>query len=192
MKISEKYLKLNEFASQSGIVIFGTGEDENIPACELRQAFNIEQKVYNRSFESMSIKDAVDTYIKVAAPLNPDTVLLHMGACDLELFSESSELFDNKYRELINTIKSQNKKCRISIVSLKNYNSDKQIEEINKHLKYISDSERCEYVDISTKKVWNPQTTKDTVSFVYSMGFVHSLKNQRPIFDLVKIFFCYE
>ncbi len=105
-------------------------------------------------------------------------------------FAESSAEFDNKYRERY--IKSQNKKCRIAIVSLKNYDSDSQIEEINKHLKYIADSGRCEYGDIATKKVWNPKATMDAVSFVYSIGFVHPLKNKRPLYDLVNKFFCYE
>ena len=112
MKTLEKYLKLNEFASQGGIVIFGTGEDQNIPTCELRQAFSVEQKIYNRSFGNMSIKDAADVYEKAVAPLNPDTVLLHLGECDINLFSESPETFDNGYRELIDAIKSQNKKCK--------------------------------------------------------------------------------
>ena len=46
--------------------------------------------------------------------------------------------------------------------------------------------------DIAEKRVWNPKETKDIVSFVYSTGFIQPLKNRRPIFDLIKILFCYE
>jgi len=187
----KSYTKLNELAEQGGIVIFGCGVDKEIPTCEIRQAFAVESKVYNRSFSNLSVNDALSVYKETVAALSPETVLLHIGETDMDFFAESSAEFDNKYRELIGYIKSQNKKCRIAIVSLKNHDSDPQLEEINKHLKYIADSEQCEYGDIATKKVWNPKATIDAVSFVYSIGFVHPLKNKRPLYDLVKSFFCY-
>lgn len=186
------YTKLNELAEQGGIVIFGCGADKNIPTCELRQAFAVEPKVYNRSFEDISVKDALSVYKEIVDALSPETVLLHIGEADMDFFAEYSAEFDNKYRELIGYIKSQNKKCRIAIVSLRNHNSDPLIEEINKHLKYIADSEQCEYGDIANKKLWNPKIAMEAVSFVYSIGFVHPLKNKRPLYDLVRILFCYE
>ena len=187
----KNYTKLNELAEQGGIIIFGSGSDKNIPTGELRQAFAVESKVYNRSFESISVKDALRVYKETVAALSPETVLLHIGETDMDFFAESPVEFDNKYRELIGYIKSQNKKCRIAIVSLRNHDSDPQIEEINKHLKYIADSEQCEYGDISARKVWNPKASMDAASFVYSIGFVRPLKNKRPLYDLVKMLFCY-
>ena len=187
----KNYVKLNDLAEQGGIVIFGSGSDKNIPTGEIRQAFAVESKIYNRSFESVSVKGALSIYKETVAALSPETVLLHIGETDMDFFAESPVEFDNKYRELIGYIKSQNKKCRIAIVSLRNHDSDPQIEEINKHLKYIADSEQCEYGDISARKVWNPKASMDAASFVYSIGFVRSLKNKRPLYDLVKILFCY-
>jgi hypothetical protein len=189
---SRKYVKMNELAEQGGIVIFGCGEDKDIPTCELRQAFAVETKVYNRSFNRLSVKGALDAYEETVAPIVPETVLLHLGEDDKAFFEEDPGEFDHQYRRLIGAIKAQDKKCRVAVVSLKNYGNDPQTEEINKHLKYIAESEQCTYGDISEKKVWNPKASMDTASFVYSAGFVHSLKNQRPIFDLVKMFFCCE
>ena len=186
----KNYEKLNELAEQDGIVIFGSGADTDIPAGEIRQAFAVEPKIYNRSFDNLSVADAVNVYDKVIAPLAPETILIHIGETDLAMFAENLIDFDNKYLELIKVIKAQNKKCRIAVVSLKNYDNDTQIAEMNKHLKYIADSEKCEYVDISVKKVWNPKASMDAASFVYSIGFVHPLKNKRPIYDLVKMLFC--
>ena len=183
------YIKLNQLAEQGGIVIFGSDKDKEIPTCEIRQAFAIESKIYNRSFEKFSITEALNVYEKVVVPLSPETLLIHIGETDLDFFAENTTMFDNKYRELIRYIKSQNPKCRITIVSLRNYDSDPLIEEINKHLKYIADSEQCEYGDIASKKVWNPKATMDAVTFVYSIGFVHPLKNKRPLYDLLKILF---
>ena len=45
-----KYQKLNELAQTGGIVILGGCEDLNIPLCEIRQAFEMEENLYNRSF----------------------------------------------------------------------------------------------------------------------------------------------
>ena len=187
----KNYTKLNELAEKGGIVIFGCGVDKEIPTCEIRQAFAVESKIYNRSFESVSVNGALSIYKETVAALSPETVLLHIGETDIEFFAENSAEFDNKYRELIGYIKSQNKNSRIAIISLRNYDYDSQIEEINKHLKYIADSEQCEYGDISAKMFWNPKAYMEAASFVYSIGFVHPLKNKRPLYDLVKMLFCY-
>lgn len=187
----KKYQALNELAEQNGIVIIGGTEDKNIPLCELKQAFELNSNLYNRSVDNLSVNDVSKIYDTCVAQLNPESVLLHIGNADLKLFEDNSSDFDNKYRELIKHIRTSNSKCDIAIISLKNADDNNNIAEINKHLKYIAESERCEYGDISTKRVWNPKQTKDVVSFVYSIGFVHTLKNKRPIYDLVKILFCY-
>lgn len=189
--VMKRYNALNDLAEHDGIVIFGGSSDIDIPLGELRQAFAIETKLYNRSVNDISIKDAISVYDACIASLHPETVLLHIGDADLKYFRDHSADFDQKYRELIGHIRKQNKKCRIAIIALKNYDESVEIAEMNKHLKYISESEHCEFGDISAKLVWNPKGTKDVVSFAYDIGFVRPLKNKRPIYDLVKILFCF-
>ena len=186
------YEKLNGLAQQEGIVIFGCGEDTNIPTGELRQAFSVEENLYNRSLDRISIQDAPGVYEEIVAPLAPETVMLHFGETDKSLFAENASAFDHMYRKLIAKIKSYNKKCRIALVSLKNYDNDPQTDEMNRHIKYIADSEQCEYGDIATPKVWNPKATMDVSSFLSSIGFVRPQQYKRPLYDLVKILFCYE
>ena len=65
----KNYSNLNTLAEQGGIVIYDCGEDKDIPTCEIRQAFAIESKIYNRSFDNLSITEAVSLYEKVVAPL---------------------------------------------------------------------------------------------------------------------------
>lgn len=191
-KEMKRYRALNALAEQGGLVIVGGSSDREIPLCELKQAFALDSKLYNRSMTELSLKDAVKYYDTCIETLNPETVFLHIGESDLAFFVEDSAAFDQKYHELIEHIRNRNKKCDIVIVSLKNPDEDAVITEINKHLKYISDSERCEYGDITTKRVWNPKETRDVVSFLYSTGFVRPFKNKRPLYDLVKILFCFE
>ena len=188
--VKNRYTELNRLAGTDGIVILGGSGDCEIPAGELRQAFAIEPKIYNRSLNGLSVKDAVSFYDECAASLHPETVLIHLGADDTDFFCQSPAEFDDCFRKLVAHIRENNKKCRIAIVSLRNYDSDTVVAEMNKHMCYIAQSEQCEFADIAQKRLWNPRSTMDTVSFVYSTGFVRPLQNKRPIFDLVKILFC--
>lgn len=188
----EKYERLNQIAQSKGIVIFGGSDDTDIPLCELRQAFDIEENMYNRSFHELSIEHAIEAYDSCVAPISPETVFIHIGKYDIELLHKNPNLFDSKYLELIEHIRAENKTCRIAVVSMKNYYNDPDIAEMNRHLKFIADSEKCEYGDIATRKVWNPKATRDAASFVRNIGFVRPLKSARPIYDLIRILFCCE
>lgn len=188
----KRYQVLNTLADLNGTIIFGGTDDREIPLCELKQAFELDSKLYNRSISELTINNAIELFDTCVAPLHPECVLLHIGVADLKFFEETPSEFDKKYCELIQHIKATNAKCDIAIISLKNYSQDASITELNKHLKYVADSEHCEFGDISVKRVWNPRQTKDIASFLYSTGFIRPLKIKRPIYDLAKILFCYE
>lgn len=183
-----KYAKLNDLADEGGVVIFGGSEDRSIPTGELRQAFSLDENVYNRSFSDLTIDEAVDAYHCAVAPLAPETVLLHLGQADRQHFSEDPSSFDQAYRALIQAIRTQNPHCRIVVVSLKNYNQDPLVDEMNRHMRYIADSEKCDFGDIAEKKVWNPRNAKSASSFVHSFNF--PFQKRQPVYDLVKIMFC--
>ena len=185
------YRLLNELAKPNGIVILGGSEDCTIPLCELKQAFSLDMPLYNRSLDGLHVDDAAAFYEESILPLYPDTLLLHLGAADLEGYNDDPSGFDHHYRKLLETIQSKDHAPQIVVVSLQNPENDSTINELNRHLKYIAEAERCEYVDISSKPVWNPRATRDVMSFLYSTGFVRPLKQRRPVFDLVKILFCY-
>lgn len=187
-----KYQTLNELAEPNGLVILGGTEDKEIPLCELKQAFDLKSPLYNRSITDLSVHNAIEIYDSCIAPIEPKRLLLHIGTADLRYFSENPSGFEQKYRELVQYIKMDNKNCDIAIISLKNHNENMNISEMNKHLKYLAESERCEYGDIAVKRVWNPKQTKNIASFLYSTGFIHPLNQRRPIYDLAKILFCFE
>lgn len=188
----KKYQALNTLAKPSGIVILGGTEDLNVPLCELKQAFALESPLYNRSIHELPAASAAEIYDACIAKLAPETLLLHIGAADLPHFTEAPADFDQQYRTLLKHIRTKAPKCTVVILSLRNPDEDPAIAELNKHLKYIAESEQREYGDIAAKRVWNPKETKDVVSFLYSTGFVRPLKTKRPVFDLIKILFCYE
>lgn len=187
-----RYKELNELAKSGGIVIFGGEEDVTLPLGELRQAFGIEENMYNRSMAGLSIKNAIEMYQEYVAPLAPETVILHIGMADKEYFRENPSAFAENYRTFIAYIKAQNKKCRIAVVSFKQDTGNTQTKELNQYLKYIADAEKCEYGDITSKKVWNPKSTRDAFDFVCSIGGIRSMKNKHPLYDLVKILYGYD
>lgn len=187
-----RLIALNNLAEQNGIVIFGGTEDKEIPLCELKQAFGLNPNLYNRSIANLSLENAAGLFDTCVAPLSPETVLLHIGAADIDLFTENPSQFHQNYRALIAHIKKYNKNCRIGIISFQNPDNSPVIAEMNRQLKYLAESEQCAFGDISSKRVWNPKGMKDVLSFVYSMGLLHPQANKRPLYDLIKILYCYK
>jgi hypothetical protein len=187
-----KYRSLNQLAEADGTVIFGTSSDVNIPLGELKQAFALSGSIYNRSFSELSVANAARVYGECVAELCPDTVIVHIGGADVSDFGGKETEFEENYRTLIGTVREKNKNCRIVIVSLKNYDNDITVAEINKLLCEIADSEKCEFEDISTKQKWNVKGSSENASFIYDIGFVRPLNIKRPIYNLVRILFCYE
>ena len=187
-----KYKFLNQLAEADGTVIFGTSNDVNIPLGELKQAFALSGSIYNRSFSELSVANAAKIYSECVTELCPDTVLVHIGETDVSDFAGKEPTFEESYRALIRTIRKKNKGCRIVIVALKNHDNDTSVAEINKLLGEIANSEKCEFDDISAKREWNVKASSETTSFLYDIGFVRSLSIKRPIYNLVRILFCYE
>ena len=189
-EMSRTYAMLNSLAEQGGVVIFGGAEDMNIPLCELKQAFSLNCNLYNRSMDGLSAVNAKEMYNLYVAPLQPECLLIHVGDTDADLFRKTPDAFDRLLRELVDYIRSQDKKCEIALISLRNPANSDVIAEMNRHIQYIAESERCQYGDITTKRVWNPKETQSVVSFVYSPGFVKPLKNKHPLGDIIRVLFC--
>ena len=183
-----RYEKLNELAAKGGVVILGGAADCEIPLCELKQAFGLETMLYNRSVEGISVNDAIEIYDACVAPLAPETVLLHIGEADLRLFADDAAMFDQKYRELVQHIRANDRRCGIVVVSLANPEGSAEIAEMNRHLKYIADSEQCQYGDIAARRLWNPKETRGVMSFLNAMGLGGA--RHQPVYDLIRILFC--
>lgn len=185
----KRYEALNAVADKGGIVILGGSADKNIPLCELKQAFALSDRLYNRSFDDLTVADAREAYRTCAAPLAPERVLLHLGTADLAAFTADPAKFDQQYRALIAELRADSA-AEIVIISHQNPDNAPDLAELNRHLAILAESEHCAFGDISTRRLWNPRETKEITSFIYSLGFVHPLKQKKPVYDLVKILFC--
>lgn len=191
-KTIKTYQSLNKLAAAGSTVIFGDTEDRLIPLGELKDSFDLQDIYYNRSLPGLCLDNAIDLYNRCVATLAPQELYLHIGSADKTLFCDHAAQFDLKYSQLVGHIRSTNKKCNIAIISLKNPDADPVITQMNKHLAAIAQNEGCAFCDISKMQVWNPQQTKEVVSFLYSIGFVRPLKQKHPLQEIAKILFCYD
>ncbi|MDY2839864.1 MAG: hypothetical protein SOT46_05770 [Treponema sp.] len=187
MEENMNYEELNNIAQKNAVILFGGAMDKKIPVAELAQSFEFDFKIYNRSEELLSVKNAKDIYSKNIQPLEPEAILIHIGETDQNLFKNSSVDFDNYYMSMLETIKNTNKNCRVALISVRNENEDRLITEMNRHIKAIADSERCDFINLDSVKLWNPRATKASVDFAYSMG----LKSKKPLRNIAEILYSY-
>lgn len=171
------------------VVLLGGSLDKEIPVAEIAQSFNFNFKMYNRSKYGLSLKDARKTYLESVEPMNPEAVIIHLGKEDVEMFKNNSADFDVKYLELLSSIKHQNKDRRIALVSLE---EESKVEvEMNRHIKAIAESEKCEFVNMDRAKLWDTEKTKEVTAFMYELGFDSQLKVKKPLGDISKVLYSY-
>ena len=171
------------------VVLLGGSLDKEIPVAEVAQSFNFNFKMYNRSKYGLSLKDAKKTYLESVEPMNPEAVIIHLGKEDVEMFKNNSADFDVKYLELLSSIKHQNKDRRIALVSLEE--ESKVDVEMNRHIKAIAESEKCEFVNMDRAKLWDTEKTKEVTAFMYELGFDSQLKVKKPLGDISKVLYSY-
>ena len=182
------YDRLNELTAPGGVAILGGEQDRGLPLCELKQAFELKEELHNRSITGLSVENSVVIYDRCVAPLEPDVLFIHIGEEDKKLFDQKPSSFDHKLRLLLRHIKNTNPSCQIALISIR-HKDDSIFSSMNKHLSAIAQSEHCEFCDVPEACVWNPQHTKDLISFVYSTGFVRPLNRKRLMYDLAKLLF---
>ena len=171
------------------VVLLGGSLDKEIPVAEVAQSFNFNFKMYNRSKYGLSLKDAKKTYLESVEPMNPEAVIIHLGKEDVEMFKNNSADFDVKYLELLSSIRHQNKDRRIALVSLE---EESKVEvEMNRHIKAIAESEKCEFVNMDRTKLWDTEKTKEVTAFMYELGFDSQLKVKKPLGDISKVLYSY-
>ena len=139
---AEEYCRLNDFAVRNGIVLFGSTFAKEIPVGELRQAFNLDCNIYNRSFADVSVFDAEELLIKCAESLAPSKILLQLGETDLERGYKSVPEIIAAYDSLVKSIKKRNRFTDIVIVSVCENSNGIQPSEFNSQLKKMAKKNR--------------------------------------------------
>ena len=58
---------------------------------------------------------------------------------------------------------------------------------MNRHIKAIADSEKCEFIDVDNAKLWKPEAAKAAIRFAQNMG----LNVKKPLRDIAEILYSY-
>ncbi|MCR5764066.1 MAG: SGNH/GDSL hydrolase family protein [Treponema sp.] len=187
---TEIMIRTNNEANDA-VILFGGAADKEIPVAEIAQSYEFNFKMYNRSTFNLSLKDAKKVFSEKVESMNPEAIILHIGSNDIDLFNRNSAEFDIKYIDLIASIKKTNKERRIALVSNIDSSNHHAFDEMNRHIKAIADSEHCTFVDINNAKLWNPESTKKLMSFMYNIGFDQPLNIKKPLGDISEILYSY-
>lgn len=181
------YKELNNIAEKNAVILFGGALDKEIPVTELAESFSFNFKIYNRSDKNISVKNAADFFTNNIKSLEPEGIIIHLGDKDANFFRTNTSDFDGAYLNLLSTVKAANPMCRIAIVSVMNERKDKNINEMNRHIKAIADSEKCDFINLDNAKLWNPKASKASVDFAYNMG----LHIRKPLINVAEILYSY-
>lgn len=179
--VSEKTERKNQ------VILVGGSFDQKIPTNQLAEHFKFNFKLYNKSIENLSLKNAAEYYKTVLTQIKPEGIIFHLGENDVSLYQNDSTAFDKYYLDLLATVKKANKNTRLALVSVRNADNNKVIAEINKHIKAIADSEKCQFVNLDNAGLWNPQALQGAVEFAQCMG----LNTRKPLSDVAEIVYNY-
>lgn len=172
---------------KNAVVVFGGSLDNSIPVDELAKSFDFNFRIFNKSVADLSIKDSLGYFSAYIKPMRPEAMILHIGERDLNLFKANSSEFDSLYIKLIEEIRYTNSKCRLALVSLYNETSNQIVAEMNRHIKAIADSEKCDFIDVENAKLWKPESAKAAIRFAQNMG----LAVKKPLRDIAEILYSY-
>lgn len=145
----EGYRRLNEFAVRNSVVLFGSTFAKDIPVGELRQAFDLDCNIYNRSFTDVSVFDAEALLIECVESPAPSKILLQLGETDLERGYRSVPEIIAAYDSLVKSIKKRNRFTDIVIVSVCENSNDIQPSVFNSQLENMAKKNKCKFADIS-------------------------------------------
>lgn len=178
-------------SKKDSTVLFGGSVDKSIPVDALCESFGFNFKIYNCSAENASLRTAKNQFFMNAEKYNAEAVIIHLGESDFEMFKSNPSEFDTLYLDFISYLKSINSKLRIQLVSIGNEDRNQIISDMNRHIKAIAASERCEFFNIESAKLWKPCSTTAAASFLYKIGFDRQLTVKHPLYDTAKALFSY-
>lgn len=145
----KNYQNLNTVANPHGVVLVGSTFAKEIPVCELRQTFQLDCDLYNRSYTDLSIYDAQTLITECMDSLSPHKLLLNLGETDLERGFHTIKEIVGEYESLIKALKAHDPHCQIVVVSVCDNDATLKPAELNRQLELMASRMHCRFADIS-------------------------------------------
>lgn len=142
------YSVLNRYAKENSTVIIGSDYMHNIPIAELKQAFEINCDIYNRSLTGLTINESFEVLNDVIESLNPSKMLIQLGEIEVNNSSVEIESLITQLSDLIASV-NKNKSIRIVLVSLANLDCSSKVNKFNTLLEKLARTTHCQFADIN-------------------------------------------
>lgn len=145
-EIENKYIEMNKFSKNGGIVFFGSDYFSSLAFGELAQSFNLNESIYNRSVPETKIDEICNMVDVCVTDLKPRKVFVNLGDFDIRTSTDIDE-FIEKYEWILYTINTETKAdiCVVSILS-----DSREAKNINQQLKKLAAEHGCKYIDITS------------------------------------------
>ena len=147
MEKLEQYHQMNQVARPGGIVFFGSTYASRLPLGEMNQDFAMDQPVYNRSVETLSVQEAEAAVQNCVIELQPSRVFLMLGDADLEREDFIPEAFLESYRWLLYTL---HNRCDAVLYIVSALSDAPGVYQVNRMLEELSAETGCTYVNVHT------------------------------------------
>lgn len=140
------YSVLNRYAKNNATVIIGSSYMHDVPVAELKQTFEINCNVYNRSLTDLTIAEAGEIVSEVIETLNPNKILLQLGEIELGGSSVGVDSLVNQMTELVDLVKSHG--VSLVLVSIANPDESNRVTEFNRAIEKLAARSNCQFADI--------------------------------------------
>jgi hypothetical protein len=138
----EAIKQLNEFSLKKEIVILGSTYMANFPLYELINKSQIEHAVYNRSFEGLTIQEAMQIYKECVVDINPKKVFLSLGEED-----QNSPTAIQDYNFLIRNIRRAIPDVQLFLICLNG--ESEYVKEFNQNIIKQCDGKYVNYIKLA-------------------------------------------
>lgn len=135
---------INDFTMKGEIVIFGSTYMSRFPLYELMNKCMLENAVYNRSIEGLTVKEALEIAKDCVAEIRPSKIFLSLGEED-----EDNPDVINEYASLISTLRTQLPECELYLIALSGGGA--YIDWFNHKIRQFCDNETVKYIDFTSK-----------------------------------------
>ncbi len=110
---SKIYKVCNDIALKGEIVIFGSTYTANFPFYELSQKYYLNNAIYNRSIEGLTLDDAKNVLEECVLNMKPSKIFLSIGECD-----DFNDFSLNTYKLIVDKIKKELPYSEVYVMSV--------------------------------------------------------------------------
>ena len=142
---AEAMKKINDLILPGEIVIFGSTYMSHFPLYELINKSMVENAVYNRSIEGLTIQDALEIVNDCVIAIRPSKLFLAIGEED-----ENNPDAIREYSRLVSELRSRLPQCHLYLIGLTGGGAF--AEDFNRNIQRLCAHKNTEYIHFVTTK----------------------------------------